>query len=95
MLGAGKPKHAVKVRQALFNLFIDVRTSLKGYLPRSILISKVNHIYNEYCDIKRQGNKVPGQLKFTSQWLNEWCKEYCISLKHPNKRFSISNANRK
>ena len=26
-LGAGKPKHAVEVRQALFSFFIDVRTS--------------------------------------------------------------------
>ena len=88
-LGAVKPKHAVKVRQALFSFFIDARTSLTGHLPRYILISKVKHIYNEYCDIKTQGDEVPGQLKFTNQWLNEWCKEYCISLKHLNKHFSI------
>ena len=29
VLGAGKPKHAIEVKQALFSFFIDVRTSLK------------------------------------------------------------------
>ena len=95
LLGAGKPRHAVEVRQALFSFFIDVRTSLKGRLPRSILISKAKQIYEEYCDIKRQGGEEPDQLQFTNRWLNEWCKEYRISLKHPNKRFSISNVDRK
>ena len=94
VLGAGKPNDAVKVKQALFSFFIDVHTSLKGHLPRYILISKVKHIYNEYCDIESQDDEVPGQLKFTNQWFNKWCKEYCISLKHLNKRFSISNADR-
>ena len=51
-LGAVKPKHAVKVRQALFSFFIDVRTSLKGHLPRYILISKVKHIYNETLKLR-------------------------------------------
>ena len=92
VLGAGKPKYAVEVRQALFSFFIDVRTSQKGRLPQSILISEPKQIYNEYCDIKRQSGEMPDQLKFTNQWLNEWCKEYRISLKHPDKCFSISNA---
>ena len=68
---------------------------MKGRLPRSILISKGKQIYNEYCGIKRQGGEVPDQLIFTNRWLNEWCKECCVSLKHPNKRFLISNADRK
>ena len=92
VLGAGKPKYAVEVRQALFSFFIDVRTSQKGHLPQSILISEPKQIYNEYFDIKRQSGEMPDQLKFTNQWLNEWCKEYRISLKHPYKCFSISNA---
>ena len=59
VLGAGKTKHAVEVRQALFSFFIDVGTSLKGRLPRSILMSKAKQIYNEYFDIKGQGGEVP------------------------------------
>ena len=74
VLGAGKPKHVVEVRQVLFSFFIDVRTSLKGRLPRSTLIFKAKQIYNEYCGIKRQGGEVPDQLKFANGWLNEWCK---------------------
>ena len=95
VLGAGKPRYAVEVRQALFSFFIDVRTSLKERSPRSILTSKAKQIYSEYCYIKRQGGEVADQLKFTNRWLNEWCKEYRISLKHPKERFSISNADRK
>ena len=63
---------------------------MKGRLPRSVLISKEKQIYNEYCDIKRQVDEVPDQLIFTNR-----CKEWCVSLKHPNKRFLISNADRK
>ena len=59
VLGAGKPKHEVEVRQAPFCFFVGVRTSLKERLPRSIQISKPKQIDNEYCDNKRQGGEVP------------------------------------
>ena len=60
--------------------FGDVHTSLKGRSTRSIVTSNAKQIYNEYCYVKRQGGEVPDQLKFTNQWLNEWCNEYRISL---------------
>ena len=59
VLGAGKPKHEVEVRQAPFCFFVGVRTSLKERLPRSIQISKPKQIDNEYCHNKRQGGEVP------------------------------------
>ena len=38
---------------------------------------------------KKTGEKAQ-ELKFTDEWVDGWCKEYGISLKHPNKRFSIA-----
>ena len=39
-LGAGLPKRAIEVRLALFDYFIDVRSSLKGQLPYFILMAR-------------------------------------------------------
>ena len=69
---------------------LDVRSSLKRRLPQLILLSQAKQLYKKYCQLKR-----PEELKITQQWLQKWCKEYKISLKFPNKRFSIPQAKRK
>lgn len=93
--GAGPPVRAVEVRQGLFDFFLDVRTSLKGRLPRRILTAKAKELYDTYCDEKRKIGEQPDVLKFNKTWLRDWCKSYNISLKAPNKRFSISGEQRK
>ena len=95
LMGAGPKKRAIEVRSALFDFFIDVRHIFKARLPQSILLSKATQIYKEYCELKKLAGEEPDKLKITRQWLQDWCKEYRISLRHPNKRFSISHENRK
>ena len=70
VLGAGPTRRAIEVRHALFDYFIDVRSSLKGRLPGSVLVAKAKQIYDEYCEVKRQGGETPQELKFTNRWLN-------------------------
>ena len=44
---------------------------------------------------KKKLGEEPEALQFSRRWIKGWCKEYNISLKHPNKRFSISQDERK
>ena len=95
VMGAGPKRRAIEVRSALFGFFIDVRDIFKARLPQCIMLSKASQIYEEYCELKKLAGEQPDQLKIQRQWLRDWCKDYKISLRHPNKRFSISQENRK
>ena len=85
--GAGRKRKAPEVRISLFNWFIDVRETLKGRLPRRIFKMKANQLYEEWLT----QNPVPEneRLKFSNQWIKEWQQEYGISLRKPNKKYSI------
>ena len=93
--GAGPPKRAPEVRQCFFDYFIDICCSLKGRLPRKLLIAKAHESYELYCELKEKSGETPDEMKFMNCWLAGWCKEYGVSLKSPNKRFSISHDARK
>ena len=69
LLGAGLPKRAIAVRLALFDYFIDVRSSLKGRLPRFILMTKAQELYRAYCDLKKKAGENPDELKLSDRWL--------------------------
>ena len=88
-------KKAFEVRYALFDYFIDIRYSLKGQLPQHIILSKAKQLYEEYCALKAEDGEEPEKLKITRKWLQKWCKAYRISLKYPNKPFSITQEVRK
>ena len=77
--GAGRKRKAPELRIGLFNWGIDVRKTLKGRLPRRIFKMKANQ------------NPVPEneRLTFSNQWVKEWEQEYGISLRKPNKKYSI------
>ena len=49
LLGAGSLKRETEVQLALFGYFIDVRSSLKGRLPRFILMAKAQELHRAYC----------------------------------------------
>lgn len=95
VLGAGAPKRCLGVRRELFEFFIDIRSCLKARLPKKIFLAKAKSLYDEYCEWKRQEGLEPKKLTFSNRWLKDWCREYQISMKRPNKRFSISADARK
>ena len=86
---------ALEVRYALFDYFIDIRHSLNERLPQHILLSKAKQFYEEYCVLKAEAGQEPEKLKITRKWLQKWCKDYRVSLKYSNKRFSITQEVRK
>ena len=92
---AGPKKQVLEVRYPLFDYFFDIRLRLKGHLPQLILLSKAKNLYEEYCELEKHGRDQLKELKITRQWLQNWFKEYRISLKYPNKRFPIPQVERK
>ena len=74
--------------------FTDVRGVLKGRLPKKLFRVKAKELYDIW--MKRQPIPIPleDQLKFSDPWIKSWMTEYGVSLKKPNKRFSIKQEDR-
>ena len=62
---------------------------MKGRLPIKMFRSKCQQAYYEW--LKQQPKPVPeqDQLKFSKHWIQDWMKEYNVSLWKPNKKFGI------
>ena len=75
----------------MFEWFINVRGVLKGRLPKKMFRTKCQQVYSEW--LKQQPEPIPEeeQLKFSKNWIQDWMKEYKVSLRKPNKRFVIKN----
>ena len=76
-----------KKARALFAWFVDVRETLKGRLPRRLFKLKANQLYKQW--LEQNPATENERLKFSNCWIKGWEKEYGISLRKPNKRFSI------
>ena len=48
---------------------------------------KANELYDEW--LRENSTPESERLKFGNQWIKMWEKEYGISLRKPNKRYSI------
>ena len=59
LLGRGAPKKTLELILSLFDYFIDIRTELKGILPRKLLLAKANELYIEYCELKEKAGEEP------------------------------------
>ena len=87
--GWGKKCKAPQVRETIFKWFINVRGVSKGRLPIKMFRSKCQQVYDEW--LKQQPKPVPeqDQLKFSKHWIQDWMKEYNVSLRKPNKKYGI------
>ena len=92
--GAGRKCKAPEVREAMFEWFTNVRGVLKGSLPKKMFGTKYQQVCSEW--LKQQPEPIPEeeQMKFSKHWIQDWMKEYNISLREPNKRFAIKNEDR-
>ena len=86
--GAGRKTKAPELRESLFAWFVDVRTALKARLPKRLFIQKAKQLYGDW--LKDNPTPVEEQLKFSKHWIRDWEKEYGVSRRKPNKRYSIS-----
>ena len=78
----------------MFEWFINVRGVLKGRLPKKMFRTKCQQVYSEW--VKQQPERIPEkeQLKISKHWVQDWMKEYIVSLRKPNKRFAVENEDR-
>ena len=82
------------MREALFDWFIDIRGTLKARLPRKMFKTQCKIFYDQW--LAQQPEEVPEDKKivFSNRWIKGWMSEYGVSLRHPNKRFQIRQADR-
>ena len=80
---------APQVRETMFKWLINVRGVSKGRLPIKMFWSKCQQVYDEW--LKQQPKSVPeqDQLNFSKHWIQDWMKEYNVSLRKPNKKYGI------
>ena len=88
-LGGGRKARAVEVREELFQWFIDVRTSLNARLPKSLFLLQAKKLYEDWLQ-QHPDTPEEEKLQFSNQWIKGWEEEYGVSLRKPNKRYSIS-----
>ena len=88
--GASSKKYrAPEVREALFEWFVDVRTRLKVRLPKFLFQLKAKGFYEDWLQ-QNPGTPDEEKIQFSNQWIQGWETEYGVSLRKPNKRYSIS-----
>ena len=92
--GGGRKKSIPNVREAMYDWFIDIRSSLKARLPKAMFKSQCKLLYDEW--LSQQETEVPEEKKivFSNKWIRGWMQEYNVSLRKPNKRFQIKQADR-
>ena len=94
--GARRKCKAPEVREAMFEWFINVRGVLKGRLSKKMFRTKCQQVYLKW--LKQQPEPIPKEeeeeLKFSKHWIQNWMKEYNVSLRKLNKRFPIKNEDR-
>ena len=87
--GGGQKSRSPEVREALFQWFIDVRTSLKAWLPKSLFLLKAKKFYKDWLQ-QHPDTPEEEKLQFSNQWVRSWELEYGVSLRKPNKWYLIS-----
>ena len=92
--GGGSKKSVPEVREATYDWFIDICSSLKARLPKSMFKPQCKIFYKQW--LSQQEKEVPEEKKimFSNKWIRGWMQEYKVSLRMPNKRFQIKLADR-
>jgi len=92
--GGGRKKSVPEVREAMYEWFIDIRSSLKARLPKSMFKAQCKIVYEQW--LSQQEEEIPEEKKivFSNKWIRGWMHEYNVSLRKPNKRFQIKQADR-
>ena len=85
--------HSIKapvLRAELFRWFCSMRGLIKGRLPLHILANKALSL-RMACIVSALENSLKPRVPkiMGTNWLLNWRKEYCVSLRRPNKRWKV------
>ena len=92
--GAGRRTTKPDVREALFDRFIDIHSTLKARLPRNMFKTQCQVFYDKWLAQQPEEIPVAKRIVFSKRWIKNWMREYGVSFRHPNKRFRIKQADR-
>ena len=56
--------------------------------------SKCLQVYDEWLKQQLEPVPVQDQLKFSNHWIQDWMKQYNVSLRKPNKKYTIKKEDR-
>ena len=95
--GGGRKKKSPEFRSIMFQWFIDTRFNFKARVPREMFRNVCKQKYQEYLkNLPASERPLPEEeLQFSDPWIAGWMEEFGVSLKAPNKRFSIHQDDRK
>jgi hypothetical protein len=87
----GRPTMCPELRDALFQWFVDARSSVKGRLwtrTEKAVAAKLRGVIERHC---RAVHKAPPKFPvIDGHWLRGWPDEYGVSFKKPTKKFKVS-----
>ena len=78
----------------MYDWFIDIRSSLKARLPKSMFKAQCKIFYEQW--LLQQEKEFPEEKKivYSNKQIRRWIQEYNVGLRKPNKRFQIKQADR-
>lgn len=85
----GRNCKAQAIRDDLFQWFCSIRGSVKGRIPVMLMRTVANSIKERYLIACLRARVVPSAPDVDNKWIARFCKEMCISLRTPNKRWLL------
>eukprot|EP00969_Alexandrium_andersonii_P082955 3659132-Alexandrium_andersonii.AAC.1 len=87
--GAGRPSKCPALRHALFEWFAETRRRVRTRLPPDALKDQAKFIARH---LEANGVDAQDVPRITRSWLLRFRKEYCISLRAPNRVSKVPRA---
>ena len=82
-----KPGGGREVQQALCDWFIGMRETLKVRLPKPMFKAQTILFYDQWLAQQLEAPTLDEIIVFSSRWMNNWLRDYNVSLRKPNKRY--------
>ena len=85
----GRPERASLVKELLFSWFCMIRRSVRGRIPPKLMLAKASMLMVEYIEehATRGTRADAGVVNY--QWMSRWKFQYGVSLRQPNRKFSV------
>ena len=88
-----KPRKAAIVRSELFEWFSVIRHSIDykvmSRIPPKMLCLKAEEFVRDYVVASLRQGVPPNPPVITSRWIAEWCEEYHVDFRKPNRKFKV------
>ena len=89
----GRPLGMPRVRELLWEWFVDIRMVVKGRLPLRCLMAQARVFRQQWLQEEAaQGRPWSRAPQVRSRWMKRWRDDYGVSLRVPSARFKVHAA---